>query len=273
MATLDLNGTQNVAGTIVINGSGPATPDTLDPAALYNSNPAQASMAAGSLVLIGSAVGGKNPSIGGYGDIAIYGNIVDGPVAGQAWTKTGPDTLILGGSNTFTGTLTVSVGQLAIASSNAFGSTTAGTVSIASGTTMDLAGQSITATARTLSLNGVGLTGYAMNNTLGTLINSTNGTTATYAGVIGLTGAASIGSPSYNPASPGGNIVLSNTISGANNLTKVGLGVLYLTASDAYTGTTAVSEGTLDLNGSGQISTAASTLTVSQARCSCSITP
>ena len=134
----------------LLNGSGPTTADTLYPAALYNSNPAQASIAAGSLVLIGTAIGGKNPSIGGYGDIAINGTIADGPVAGLPWSKIGPDTLILAGSNTFTGPLTVSMGVLAMGSSNAFGSTYRGTVTMSSGATMDLAGQSVTPPPRPL---------------------------------------------------------------------------------------------------------------------------
>ena len=258
MATLDLNGTQNVAGNILLNASGPATADTLYPAALYNSNPAQASIASGSLVLIGTAVGGKNPSIGGYGDIAISGNIVDGPAAGQPWTKTGPDTLILGGSNTFTGNLTVSVGVLAIGSSNAFGSTTAGTVSIATGTTMDLAGQSITATARTLNLVGTGLTGYAMNNTLGALINSVGGTTSTYSGLINLSGGVGVGSNSYLASSPGGNIVLSGTIGPAaagDGINKVGADTLTITGSViTTTGGYNLQEGTTVLSGSGVLS-------------------
>ena len=248
-ATLDLNGTLGVTGTILLNGSGPATYDVANPTALYNSNPAQASLAASSLVLIGTAINSKNPSIGGYGDIAIYGTIADGPTAGLPWTKTGPDTLILAGSNTFTGTLTVSMGVLAIGSSNAFGSTAAGTVTV-NGGIMDLAGQSILATSKTLSLTGGGLTGYAMNNTLGVLINSTTGTTPTYAGPITLAGAVNIGANTYNPAASAGNIVLSGPISGNQNISKVGADLLTLTGSNSSTGQLLAYGGTLTMSGS-----------------------
>ena len=233
-ATLDLNGTLNVvAGDIILNGSGPLLKATLAPAALYNSSSNLASIAPSTVITIGSATGAISPSIGGYGDINIAGPIQDG-TPGLAWSKVGPDTLILSGSNTFTGTLTVSMGVLAIGGSNAFGSTTSGTVSIASGATMDLAGQSITATARALNLVGTGLAGYPQNNALAALINSAGGTTATYAGVINLGGATGIGSNSYNPAAPGGNIVLTGTIGPATagvGINKVGLNTLTITGS------------------------------------------
>ena len=249
-ATVDLNGTQGVTGTILLNGSGPTNSDVANPTALYNSNPAQASLAAGSLVLIGTSINSKAPSIGGYGDIAIYGTIADGPTAGLPWTKTGPDTLILAGSNTFTGPLTVSMGVLALGGSNAFGSTSAGTVTINAGTTFDLAGQSITATAKTLVLNGAGLTGYAMTNTLGGLINSAGNTTSTYAGAITLGSAVNIGANTYNSTASAGNIVLSGLLSGNQTLTKVGANNLILAGSSSSTGAITVSGGTVTLENS-----------------------
>ena len=250
-ATLDLNGTQNVAGTILLNGSGPTPATTLAPAALYNSNPAKASLAAGSLVLIGTSISGLNPSIGGYGDIVINGTIADGPTAGLPWSKVGPDTLTLAGSNTFTGPLTVSMGVLALGSSSAFGSVSAGTVTLNSGTTLDLAGQSVTATAKTLVLNGAGLTGYAMNNTLAGLINSTSSSTATYAGAITLGSAVSIGANTYNSTVAAGNLVLSGTISGNQTMSKVGADMLTITGSDASTSPLLVYGGTLAISGGG----------------------
>ena len=246
-ATLDLNGTQNVAGTILLNGSGPTPATVLQAAALYNSNPAQASLAAGSLVLIGTSISGLNPSIGGYGDIVINGNIADGPTAGLPWSKVGPDTLTLAGSNTFTGPLTVSMGVLALGSSNAFGSISAGTVTLNAGTTLDLAGQNISATAKTLVLNGAGLTGYAMNNTLAGLINSAAGTTSTYAGAIALGSATNIGANTYNSTALAGNIVLSGSISGNQNITKVGADNLIFTGTSSSTGVINVSGGTVTL--------------------------
>ena len=70
-------------------------------------------------------------------------------------TKTGAGTMVLSGSNTYTGTTTVSAGVLNIRHANALG-TTAGNTTVASGAALQLQG-GITVGAEALSLNGTGV--------------------------------------------------------------------------------------------------------------------
>ena len=100
-----------------------------------------------------------------------------------AITKVGPGTLTLPAANTFTGSVTVSAGTLALGNTNALGST-ANAVSVSNGATLDLGGQTIGANPLTLTANGVG------NN--GALINSSSNP-ASYAGTVTLNSPTIIG--------------------------------------------------------------------------------
>ncbi|MFX4721729.1 autotransporter-associated beta strand repeat-containing protein, partial [Acinetobacter baumannii] len=57
-----------------------------------------------------------------------------------------------------------------------------------------------------------------------------------------------------------GSLEVSGALGGAFNLTKTGSGTLTLSGSNGYTGTTTVSDGTLSIAGSGNISSAGITL-------------
>ncbi|MDB5320604.1 MAG: Autotransporter-associated beta strand repeat protein [Phycisphaerales bacterium] len=263
-ATLDLNGISNVTGNIVLNGAGPANANSVAPGALYNSSATAASVSGN--VAIGTVINAKNPTIGGYGDIAISGVVSDN-VAGQAWSKVGPNVLTLSGNNTFTGALTVSGGVLKMGSANALGTSATNGVTIASGATLDLAGQNISAT-KLLTLTGLGVSGLAMNNTLGALVNNTPGTTAVYAGNLSLLGGGvGIGSSSFDAANPGGDILLTGTIGLAATgigINKVGQDTLTITNNVIYTtGGTNLQLGTMVLGGAAGAMTGGSTITMS----------
>jgi len=280
-ATLDLNGIPNVGGNIVINGAGPRGTNALAGpaygatgsvgAALYNSI-LSPSIFSGN-VQIGSPLNAVNPAIGGYGDINVTGVVSDGG-SGQAWSKVGPDTLTLSNTaNTFTGTLTVSGGILATGSSGALGSGTANGVTVASGAALDLNGQTLSVT-KALTINGSGITGLGMNNTLGSLINSSNASAASWAGGVALGSASSIGNAAFaatnslpaavtsSPVAGAGDVTLFGVVSGGNALTKVGSDSLYLTAAETYTGATTISAGQLVLSGNGAIATGGTTLSI-----------
>jgi fibronectin-binding autotransporter adhesin len=185
----------------------------------------------------------------------------------QGFTKAGAATLTLSGSNTYTGTTTISAGVLNIQNANALG-TTAGGVTVSSSAALEIQG-GITVGAEALSLVGTGISsGGALRN-----ISGTN----TYGGLVTLTGAARINSDA-------GSLILSNTgtitgsgfdltLGGAGNttissiigtgsgtLTKEGAGTVTLTGASTYTGNTTVSAGRLAVNGSlgsGTVSVAA----------------
>ncbi|MEA3211483.1 MAG: hypothetical protein QOE70_4540 [Chthoniobacter sp.] len=265
-ATLDLNGISNVAGNITLNGAGPAQANTLAPGALYNSNAAAASVAG--TVAIGTAINAKVPTIGGYGDITINGSVTDG-VAGQAWSKVGPNTLNLAGNNTFTGALTVTMGMLKLGSVNSLGTSTTNGVTFTTGAGLDLNGQS-PAAAKTLTFGAgnLGLTGYAVNNTLGALINNAPGTTSTYAGALSWTGALGIGSSSFDAANPGGDIILSAPVlnSGTTGIgiNKVGQDTVTILGSvPTTTGGHNIQLGTLILTGAAGAFTGGSPVNIS----------
>jgi len=134
------------------------------------------------------------------------------------FTKAGAGTLVLSGTNTYTGTTVVSNGILRAGQANAFSPGSA--VTIMSGATLDLAGFDQTIG----SLAGAG----AVTLGAGTLTAGGNNTSTTFLG----------------------------TISGTGGLTKTGSGTLTLTGTNTYSGATTVSAGTLYIGGSGAMSAA-----------------
>jgi hypothetical protein len=88
---LDLNGQTNVPGNLVLSGSGVVATIPLlgtDNGALYNSNSAAASTAAGYTLTLGAS----GATISGQGNITINGIVKDGSVAGTTLTKNGIST-------------------------------------------------------------------------------------------------------------------------------------------------------------------------------------
>ncbi len=187
-------------------------------------------------------------------------------------TKTGPGALTLSGSNNYSGVTTLSEGILRLGSTTALAGTSA--VTLASGTTLDLDGNSVTLAA----LDGAGsialgsatlTTGNANNHSLsgdisgtGSLAKTGNGTltltgTNTYSGGTTVSGGTLIG----NTASLQGDILnnaavifdqasagtYAGILSGSGSLTKSGEGSLTLGSANTFTGGTTISNGTLRL--------------------------
>jgi autotransporter-associated beta strand protein len=143
--------------------------------------------------------------------------------AGAQLQQLGASTLILGGTNTYTGATIVSAGTLKAGSTGAFSSSSAFTVN----STLDLGGfNSLIA-----SLSGSG-SGIVTNSggSAATLTAGGNNTSTTFAGVI-----------------------QDGTSSTA--LSKSGSGILTLSGTNTYTGATTIGAGTLALTGTGSIAT------------------
>jgi len=256
-ATLDLNG-QSVANTNTLNLSGTGAASA--GGALINTSNNAASYAG--LVTLGAAttINASSGSISltnagtitgsGFGLTVTGGNdtsisSIIGTGAGTL-TKTGIGTLTLSGANTYTGATTVSAGRLKVGNATALGGSAAG-VTVASGATLDLNGQTISNT-NVLTLSGTGA-----DSANGALINTSN-ISASYAGNINLAADATIKATS-------GNITLANIGTAASRALTI--------TGDYDTTITALTTGlTLNYikNGTGILNLGANAkLTVSQA--------
>jgi len=170
--------------------------------------------------------------------------------------KTGNDTLVLTGANSYTGTTIVGTGILNIQNSLALG-TTAGGTTVSNGGELQLQG-GITVAGESLNLYGTGVTGSALKNVSGN--NSFNGpvvlsgdtTVSSDSGLLTfdpLAGTAFSGA--YGLTIGGvGDITINDPIADLSSLTKTGTGTLTLNGINTYTGVTNVTQGTLILNGS-----------------------
>ena len=146
---------------------------------------------------------------------------LNGPIGGVGGvTKTSGGTLALSGRNTFSGTTTISAGTLQLANSLALQNSTLnytnGTLSFGSLTTTTIGG-------------------LAGNKNLALAI----GSSAAVALRVGQNAS---------------NTTYSGVLSGAGSVTKLGNGVLTLSAANIYSGNTVVSAGTLQLSATGSIS-------------------
>ena len=157
------------------------------------------------------------------------GGVIGG--SGYSLTKAGTGTLVLAGSDTYTGGTTISGGTLQLGNAAALGPTT-DNLTVSSGATFDLHGYSI----------GVGgLSGAGV-------IDNLSGT-GTYTLTVGNGNASSVFSGTIQDTS------------GAIALVKTGTGTLTLAGADTYIGGTTISGGTLLLNNAAAVQD--STVTVS----------
>ena len=226
--TVDVNGTINV-GNITFNSSNWNIGDLINPGTL--------NFAAPSTVTITNTADTDT---------------ISAAIASGAITKAGTGTLILSGTNTFSGAVNVSAGNLKITSNSALGDTTSGTT-VANGASLIL-GNGVTVTGETLSIAGNG------SNSAGAL-QADNGAMATWTGTITLDAAAGgrVG------AGSGGTLNLTGLIQGAaaNNGLFVGEipsaatpGTVIISGTgNTYAGNTSIIRGVLQLGASNALPT------------------
>jgi autotransporter-associated beta strand protein len=181
---------------------------------------------------------------------------VSSSISGGTLVKQGAGILTLSSANTYTGGTTINAGVLNIQNSAALST---GATTVASGAALQMQG-GITVTGVALTLNGIGvsiagaLENVSGNNTwtgaitLGsaTRINSDAGTLTISGNIVGNTQNLTVGGAGNT--SIGGVI---GTTSGS--LTKDGAGILTLSGANTYTGTTTISQGTVQLGASDRL--------------------
>ncbi len=155
-------------------------------------------------------------------DLHVSASMSDGPTQGaaSAITKAGAGVMVLSGTNTHTGSTTVSAGTLRAGSTQALGSNSAVVLANTLGALLDL---------------------NSFNNSIGALSGSgTTGGHLTLGSAVLTVGAAN--------TSPG---AYAGVISGTGSVVKTGSGTLQFTGFNSYSGGTTVNAGTLQLNASG----------------------
>jgi autotransporter-associated beta strand protein len=206
------------------------------------------------------------------GSQTISGTIVDGGANPGRISKSGSGTLILTGTNTYTGGTTVAEGTLQIGIGGTNGSITGDAGNLATlvfdrSDTYTFAGN-VTGIAGTFKQAGTGTliaTGAIANSVVvssGTLIvTGTVSNSATIAagtlqiGNGGTTGSitGSIGGPGSLVFDRSDNLTFGNVFPGGGSLTQAGAGTITLTAANTYNGSTTINGGTLRLAGPGLV--------------------
>ena len=178
------------------------------------------------------------------------GSRIEGDIsgAGGSLVKTGIRNLVLSGTNTYTGTTTVSNGTLQFAS----------LVSLYNNNPADWTAANLIV-AGTLALN-VGGPGEFAATDVTTLLTNLGGANGT--GTTGFAAGSAIG---FDTSNAGGSFSIADIIAdstgtggGALGLTKLGSGTLVLTNANTYTGPTTISAGTLRLENAAAVQNSAS---------------
>lgn len=205
-ATLNINGVTLGADNVTLNGTGVGSNGALT--------------AAGTASLAGNINLATASSIGNTGSLTLSG-VISGTAA---LTKIGSGTLILSGTNKYTGSTSVNAGTLSLANASALGVTT-NAVTVNGSSVLNINNVTLNANPITLnSNNSSAFTGTGTAGALGTVTLDTN---------------TSIGGT--------GTLTLSGVISGGFQLTKTDSGTLILAAANTYTDNTLVNVGLLSI--------------------------
>ncbi|MGH3581062.1 MAG: beta strand repeat-containing protein, partial [Mycobacterium sp.] len=201
------------------------------------------------------------------GNNTLAGSIVEGGNT-LSLTKTGAGTWILNGTNSYTGSTTISNGTLRLGPTGTLPSRPITISATGAGATAWLDLNDRNATATSLTLGGSTSTSSAKLTTgTGTLTLGGNVTFSATGNSLGatLSGNIALGSSTrtFNVADSSNapiDVLVSAVVSGAGGLTKSGAGTLQLSGANTYTGQTLVSAGTVTINTLANVGGGASSL-------------
>ena len=177
---------------------------------------------------------------------------LSGDISGTGITlnKGGVGTLVLSGTNAFTGTTNDSAGIINLQSNTALGASSA-TAVVSSGAELSLTGTALNIP------NAISIVGTGVSNA-GVIVDTTSGGNNILSGGITLTGASTIAVSNSNDT-----LNLSGIITDSTNsfsLTKIGAGTLELSNANTYDGGTTISSGILAVANSTGLGTGTATV-------------
>jgi len=242
------------------------------------------SVASNTLVTVAAPVNmGGNPNRWAVASNAVLN--VSGVIGGaNPIIKSGDGTLILSGSNIFTGGITIADGVVSVSSNANLGAasaplTFAGGILQVTGTALSnlnsrtvnwttfAGGLDIVEASNTFKItSAISGAGAMIKNGAGTLIltgsNTFTGGTIINDGSLQTDGNWSLGAGgvinnSFLVFNRSGTSIVNNVISGSGSIVTKGSGTLILTASNMYGGVTTINSGTLQLNGNGSFGSGA----------------
>ena len=186
----------------------------------------------------------------GSGTGSASGDYLELGNATSVFDKEGLGELIVDGSGDGAGAVNIRAGTMEIRKADTLGLTT-GSTTVISGATLDLNGNGsdITFAAEPLTISGVGV------SSLGALRNTGDGGTGNV-----WTGSVNLGANSNIGVASGTDLEISGVIAdGAStfDITKVENGILELSATNTFDGTTTINAGTLSLLNTGGLGTSA----------------
>ncbi|HFE6164583.1 TPA: autotransporter-associated beta strand repeat-containing protein, partial [Legionella pneumophila] len=255
----------NAGGTLTFLGNSTATNTTIANAGALNISGLTASeISIGSLSGTAGTInlGSKKLKTGGLNTSTTVASVISG--VGGVLEKEGSGTLTLTGANTYTGGTIISGGTLQIGAGGTVGSIAGNILNNAAlifnrSNALTYAG--VISGTGTLTKLGAGVLTLTGNHTFsgdttisaGTLSIGSGGTTGSIVGNI-IDNSALI----FNRSD---NLTYAGVISGSGTLTKQGSGVLSLTGTNLYTGTTTITAGTLSIGDGGILGSVAGNIT------------
>lgn len=267
-ATFNNNGNAVTIGGVISGTSGATTFSGSGTTTLTGTNTANGAVTINSGTTLQLGNGGGTGTVAGTitndgtlafnrGGLHNFTNNIGGT---GSLTKDGTNTLVLSGTNNYSGGTTVNSGVLQVGNGSTTG--TMGTGAVLNNAAIIINRSNSATFANDISGTGT-LTKQGANTVILTGANSYSGNTSISAGTlqignagtIGTLGSGSVTNNATLTFNRSDNLTSGNNIGGTGALTKLGAGTLTLTGSNSYAGITTITGGTLQIGNAGTAGT------------------